>query len=505
MSENDLSPARFGDAYRAFMEAVVREAPPRSHPLVERFRAHLGVDPTQLAVTSEEFDPYEHPNVQVALDDYLGAAGRQAELLGISAPQKRYMEIGLSDVVSPSASAQMGLAEGPVDYVNFHLADDRVLACVQLGFYLVRDGDTPLIVALVGASSGHRPDPKVKVEAISARPEDGQALLAALREGMDRLNVYRGQVISLSPNQLGMGPQTLVAFHSLPAITRDDVVLPDAVLERIERHTVVFAAHAADLLAAGRSLKRGLLLYGPPGTGKTLTLMYLIGQMPGRTVLLTTGFGMGLLSPVVQMARTLAPAMVVLEDVDLIAEDRGMPFGQTNPLLFELLNELDGLRDDADVIFALTTNRPESLEPALAARPGRIDLAVELPLPDSEGRRRLLDLYARGIELRGVDVGDIADRIEGASPAYVKELLRKAALLAVTDHRREGDGAVVTADHVEAALAELSEGGRLAQRLLGFQADGEPSEGELPFPPRRPFPSGLPVIETDTAGFPFEP
>jgi ATP-dependent 26S proteasome regulatory subunit len=227
--------------------------------------------------------------------------------------------------------------------------------------------------------------------------------------------------------------------------------------------------------------------------------------MPGRTVLLTTGFGMGLLSPVVQMARTLAPAMVVLEDVDLIAEDRGMPFGQTNPLLFELLNELDGLRDDADIIFALTTNRPESLEPALAARPGRIDLAVELPLPDTQGRRRLLELYARGIELRGVDLGAIAARTDGASPAYFKELLRKAALLAVTDGATDGEGAVVTAAHVEAALAELSEGGRLAQRLLGFQPSGEPLDAELPFSPRRPFPSGLPVIETNNVGFPAEP
>src|SRR5207302_982107 len=83
--------------------------------------------------------------------------------------------------------------------------------------------------------------------------------------------------------------------------------------------------------------------------------------------------GMELLQPAVQLARMLAPSMVVLEDVDLIAEERGMPFGHTGPLLFELLNEMDGLRDDSDVIFVLTTNRPDILEPALAARPGRVE------------------------------------------------------------------------------------------------------------------------------------
>src|ERR671932_1939619 len=144
--------------------------------------------------------------------------------------------------------------------------------------------------------------------------------------------------------------------------------------------------------------------------------------MAGRTVILMAGLEMGLLQPAVQLARLLAPSMVVLEDVDLIAEQRGMPYGHTGPLLFELLNEMDGLAEDADVIFVLTTNRPEILESALAARPGRIDLAVELPLPDAEGRRQLLALYGRGLELREVDLGAFVGRTEGASPAYIKEL-----------------------------------------------------------------------------------
>jgi ATP-dependent 26S proteasome regulatory subunit len=72
--------------------------------------------------------------------------------------------------------------------------------------------------------------------------------------------------------------------------------------------------------------------------------------------------------------------VIVLEDVDLVAQERMFgPFG-SSPVLFELMNEMDGLEDDADIAFILTTNRPDALEPALAARPGRVDLAVELPL-----------------------------------------------------------------------------------------------------------------------------
>src|SRR5258706_1322686 len=102
---------------------------------------------------------------------------------------------------------------------------------------------------------------------------------------------------------------------------------------------------------------------------------------------------------------------------------------------------MDGLREDSDIIFALTTNRPDILEPALAARPGRIDLAVELPLPDGPGRRRLLQLYARGLQLREVDLEAMAARTDGGTPAYIKELLRNAAVLAAAASTESTDGA----------------------------------------------------------------
>jgi ATP-dependent 26S proteasome regulatory subunit len=140
-----------------------------------------------------------------------------------------------------------------------------------------------------------------------------------------------------------------------------------------------------------------LLLHGPPGVGKTLTAMYLATRMPDRTVVLLTVQGVGSLSASVDLATALQPAMVILEDVDLVAMERS--FQPTNAILFELLNAMDGLDEDHDVLFVLTTNRADVLEPALAARPGRIDQAVELPLPDASARRRLLELYGRGLDL----------------------------------------------------------------------------------------------------------
>lgn len=87
---------------------------------------------------------------------------------------------------------------------------------------------------------------------------------------------------------------------------------------------------------------------------------------------------------------------MVLEECDLVAENRDFSPG-AQPLLFEVLEVLDGLSDDADVAFLLTTNPVDQLEPALAQRPGRVDLAVEVPLPDQSARRLLLTRYARSI------------------------------------------------------------------------------------------------------------
>lgn len=478
-----LSPAEFGATFKRFMDTVLAEAAPATSPLHQRLTAHLGADPAHLPVIVEEFDPWEHPNIQVAIEDYLAQGQRRAELTGASIPNKRFGSLGLSDIVS-SLTSRQAVEEGPADFVNFHLDGDRVLSCVQFGLYLVSDGPTRLLVFVGGPPPNFNPRARLRVEVMSAEREACSAFLAELASAASRLNVYRGHVISLSPGDMGMGPQTLVQFHQLPRVERDHVVLPPGLLDRVERHTVVFARHVERLLAAGRALKRGILLFGAPGTGKTLTVNYLVGQMPDRTVILTTGRGMGMTQQVARMARSLAPSMVVLEDVDLIAEHRGQPFLPTGPLLFELLNEMDGLRNDCDVIFMLTTNRPDILEPALAARPGRIDLAVELPLPDADGRRRLFDLYARGLELVDIDVGGIVHRTDGVSPAYVKELLRKAALLAA-----EQDAPALTQRHLDAAMDELAAGGQLAERLVGFR----PAEAAAPGPQGFPLPAGFPL------------
>lgn len=458
--EPGLSPADFGLAFKAFLDDVVSTAPVDDPAFLRRLREHFRTEPSSLPVIAHEFGPYDHPNLQLALDAVLASEGRSFEAVGVGG-QAMFAGFGLAELATPPGRGMGGYApvEGPIGYRNVPLEGDRILACTQTGVFFVRDRRKPLALLVRGPDERHGTN-SIRVEVMAKRAEDAQKFLGIARDRMRMLNVYRGKVVSLSSNVYG---QMSVRFHEVPRVRRNDIVLPAGVLERVERHTIGFARHAETLRSAKRHLKRGLLLHGPPGTGKTLTIMYTVGQMPGRTVLLLTGQGFGLIEPSFAMARDLQPATVVLEDVDLVGMER-THMGAPTALLFEFLNQLDGLAEDADIVCLMTSNRPDLLEPALAARPGRVDQAIHFPLPDAASRRRLLDLYTRGIRSDVTDWERLVERTDGVAAAFIRELVRKALLFAADESEKPtlGDR------HFEAALYELVvEGGDLTKTLLG--------------------------------------
>jgi ATP-dependent 26S proteasome regulatory subunit len=166
------------------------------------------------------------------------------------------------------------------------------------------------------------------------------------------------------------------------------------------------------------------------------------------------------------LARLLQPSLVVIEDVDLIGSDRSEAGPCEQVLLNKLLNEMDGLREEADILFVLTTNRPESLEAALASRPGRVDQAIEFPLPDAEGREKLVRLYAQGVAVSPAVVGQIVKRTDRVSAAFIKELMRRS----VQFHLERDNSASIELTDVERALEEmLFSGGSLNLKLLGAE------------------------------------
>jgi hypothetical protein len=445
----------FAASFKAFLDHVVAQVPEKAGPFLERLRGHFQTEPIGLPVVAEHFDVPEHPNVQRAIDSYLSEADRRHEILGVSIDP--YGRASLADLLGQRSD--QGPQPGPVEYVNVPL-ERGVLTCIQNGLFLVSGGSEPLAFLVRGPNEASFRT-RVHLEVMAPRRDAAEAFLADIRRRMRERNVYRGRVLSLYVDE---SRALRVAFHAVGTVDRSEIIVPEGLLERVERQTLRFSAHAERLRALGRHMKRGLLLYGPPGTGKTLITRYVINAMPGRTVLLLTGRTMGLISQACALARALQPATVVLEDVDLVAEERTRHDPGCTGVLFELLNEMDGLEDDADIVFLLTTNRPDILEPALASRPGRVDQAIEVPAPDAECRRRLFALYGRSLLLPDPSIDSWVRRTEGVSAAFIRELMRRAALFAAD----EGLDVLVTDRHVDQALHELIvQGGELTKSLLG--------------------------------------
>jgi ATPase family associated with various cellular activities (AAA) len=470
---SDSEAREFAQAFRSFLEWLHSGASERDrNEVVALVADFLGEDARRQSVVSRSLPVFEHVNLQTALDAWCTEPGREVELRGISIPP-HHGGITLQQLISGNGVHALSLSPPPL--VDLSNGPGSTLACLNLGLLLVTD---PLgrYVVMVNGPGEH--DPSLDLEVAGLAVEDAQAVQARLDALRRELNVYRGHLLEVGTTPMG---GITLQFAPPPGLQREDVILPAEVLERIERHSLGVAAHREALLSAGQHLKRGLLLYGPPGTGKTHTTRYLVGQMPAYTRFVLTGRALRAIGAASEMARELQPSVLILEDVDLVAEERTHGPG-SSPVLFDLLDAMDGAAGDADLLFLLTTNRADLLEPALAARPGRVDVAVQIKLPDPQARRSLLELYGRALDLQlsEVEIGEVVERTEGVTASFLKELLRRAVLESLLE--RGGQAGPIVLAHVKRALDDLMDAGQEVTRsLLGVGEDREnlPAGGGL--------------------------
>ncbi|MCU1492344.1 MAG: ATPase [Acidimicrobiaceae bacterium] len=428
---------------------------------------HLGPLVSELPVVGETWPNFDHVNVQLALDHWFAEPSRSHRLVGLIGFEKRMFSFG--DLIGPQVPFAPAL--GSVAMVSVPSGPGgRTLPCVRCGIYFVTDDRGPLAL-LVREAQGHGPRTRegIRVEVMAADQVRADDVLHRLRELALVHNAYRGNIVSFGAEMFGPGDSVL-SFQERPRLERDDLVLPEGTLERVEQQVLGVARHRAWLRASGQHLKRGVLLYGPPGTGKTHTIRYLLSRLEGSTVVLLSGSALGHIASACSVARALQPSVVVIEDVDLIAEQRGMHPGE-HPLLFQLMNEMDGLGEDVDVAFLLTTNRVDLLEPALAARPGRVDEAVEIPIPDATARRALVELYRGSLALEADALDAAVSRTEGVTASFLKELLRRAALISALGSPTGEPPALRTAALSEALDQLLDDRSKVTRAILGGSRD----------------------------------
>ena len=267
-----------------------------------------------------------------------------------------------------------------------------------------------------------------------------------------------------SKARVQMEPQTQVTFNDVAGIDQ----------AKLELNEVVdFLKNADRFTAIGAKIPKGVLLVGPPGTGKTLLAKAVAGEagVPffsisgSEFVEMFVGVGASRVRDLFEQAKTNAPCIVFIDEIDAVGRQRGAGLGGGNDereqTLNQLLTEMDGFEGNTGIIIIAATNRPDVLDAALL-RPGRFDRQVVVDRPDYAGRLEVLNVHARGKTLsKDVDLEKIARRTPGFTGADLSNLLNEAAILAARRNLTE-----VSMDEINDAIDRVLAGPEKKDRVM---------------------------------------
>ena len=230
-------------------------------------------------------------------------------------------------------------------------------------------------------------------------------------------------------------------------VTFDDVAGVDEAKEELQE-IVEFLQDPSKFQRLGGKIPKGALLVGPPGTGKTLLARAVAGEagVPFFTISgsdfveMFVGVGASRVRDMFEQAKKNAPCIVFIDEIDAVGRSRGHGLGNSNDereqTLNQLLVEMDGFEANEGIIIIAATNRPDVLDPALL-RPGRFDRQVVVPIPDIDGREKILAVHMKKVPLApDVNPRTIARGTPGFSGADLANLVNEAALLAARRNKR---------------------------------------------------------------------
>ncbi len=458
-------------------ECVIRSSS-ALHELLEtaRFRHthqlldwHFGdVSPDSIVKTSRRYPGRVRADLQIAVESLFDSNAVRS--VGIK-QDYGHEQLELTALWTSGRNAK---AIAPLSYEEIDIGEAEPKQCQINGLWILEKNDTRY-AAVLSREMDYQGGFKIYLEIAGPQGDEiasiSRDIFDAIESQLRQAHSYRGKVLSLEQSPHYGGASTGITVHQMDAVQRDQVILPEKTLDELDRTIIRFCEQRDSLRELGLQTKRGVMFYGAPGTGKTHTIRYLATQLDGHTTFLITAEQIALLPEYFALARLMQPVIFVIEDADLLAKSREyMGSAGQEVLLNHLLNEMDGLKEEADILFVLSSNKPEVLEEALVARPGRVDQAIEFPKPDDDCRRRLMALYGGKLSISDDLADDIVHRTKGVSASFVKELMRRLAQYSI----ERGATGKIAKDDVEQALEEmLFSNSALNRVVLGAETGGE--------------------------------
>ena len=350
-----MEPEELAGAIKRLTEWAEEQAPRPESAVRQRLREHLGGDPAERPIVSRALAGQDRPNFQVAVDAW--CSGRDVEVVGL--PVMQGYRAGLAEMVrGPEWLDSVEL--GAVEHVAIALGEHESVTCVQAGLWLVSDSEGAVVLSLRSEDRGM--GESLALEVMAHERTRAERVLAEIGQLMRKSNVYRGRVLELRSRHFHDDDGAPLTVRALPSVPRERIVLPDGVLEQIERQAFgirrpcravacqrpAFAPRPAALRAAG---------HGQDADRHVLDR----GDVPGAPRCCSTGQSLGTVGASIDLATALQPSIVILEDVDLVAYGPVVGTDERDPVRTA---QRDGRpRRDHDVLFVLTTNRADLSSP----------------------------------------------------------------------------------------------------------------------------------------------
>jgi cell division protease FtsH len=257
-----------------------------------------------------------------------------------------------------------------------------------------------------------------------------------------------------------------------PKIGFKDVAGVDEAVEELQE-IKEFLENPKKFQALGARIPKGVLLYGPPGTGKTLLARAVAGEagvpffsISGSDfVEMFVGVGASRVRDLFEQAKQASPCIVFMDEIDAVGRHRGAGLGgghdEREQTLNQLLVEMDGFELKDNIILIAATNRPDILDPALL-RPGRFDRQIVVDRPDRIGRRKILEVHAKGKPIAPeIDLDTLAAGTPGFTGADLANLVNEAALLSARRGKK-----TIEQDELEEGIMRVIAGPEKKTRLL---------------------------------------
>ena len=242
-----------------------------------------------------------------------------------------------------------------------------------------------------------------------------------------------------------------------PEVTYEDIGGIDEQVVEVREAVEDPLTNPEQFEAVGIEPPTGVLLHGPPGTGKTMLAKAVANETDATFIKMAgselvqkfIGEGARLVRDLFELAAEREPAIIFIDEIDAIAskrtESKTSGDAEVQRTMMQLLSEMDGFEARGDISIIAATNRFDMLDRAIL-RPGRFDRLIEVPEPDVEGRKRILEIHTRDMNLADVNYEKLAELTEGFSGAEIESLATEAGMFAIRDERTE----VTTTDFEDA-------------------------------------------------------